>query len=211
MANFSQHLFYGMTTSAICSTVAYFQLGLTPVQSGTAMILGSIASLGPDVDHSEGLPAKIFFETLGILFPIVGISHIPTDYTKNFALEHWILYFFLSYIFIRIFLYAIFDKLTAHRGIFHSIPAAFLCGQAVFYLFTHLHWKQRLVMGGITSIGYLAHLVADEIYSVDWQGKKIKNSFGTAMDFGNFKEFSTWVVYSLISILAYLIFQDLSH
>lgn len=209
MANFSQHLFYGMTTSAVCSLLGYFQFGLTPVQSGTAMILGSVASLGPDVDHSEGVPAKILFETIGILCPIIGISHIPGNYTKNFALEHWILYFFFGYMFIRVFLYAIFDKLTVHRGIFHSIPAAFLSGQFIFYLFGHLPWKQRLVMGSIVFIGYCSHLVTDEIYSVDWQGRKIKMSFGTAVDFGNFKEFSTWVVYSLISILGYLIYRDL--
>jgi hypothetical protein len=49
----------------------------------------------------------------------------------------------------------------------------------------------------------------DELYSVDWQDKNIKKSFGSAIDFGNFKELSTWLAYLILGGLSWIIYTTL--
>jgi len=209
MANFPQHLLFGLTTSSVCSLAGYFQFGLTPVQSGASVVVGTLASLAPDLDHPESIPGKLFFEILGVLVPILAITQIPPDYLKKFVLEHWILYFCCSYLFAKYLLFDIFAKITVHRGVFHSIPAALICGELTFLMFGHLSVKNRITIAIIGMIGYFTHLIADEVYSIDWEGSTLKKSFGTAMDFGKLQSASTWIAYCLLLGLARIIYRQI--
>lgn len=206
MANFQNHLLYGLGTSAVSTLVGYLQFGLTRIQAFAAFFLATLASLAPDLDHSESVPGKIFFDVLGVLFPISLIHFIPSNYLKNFRTEHWIIYFCLGYIFIKYILFRIFGNITEHRGIFHSIPAAIICGQVIFFLFPHLVIRQRITIGVIGMVGYLTHLFADECYSVDWNNNEFKRSFGTAIDLGRVHKVSTWIGYTIICILGYFMY-----
>ncbi len=209
MANFKNHLIYGIGMSAIGSTVGYFQFGLTPAQSGAALIVGSAASLAPDLDHPEGLPGQILFEILGVLVPIVCTPMIPIEYKQNIGIEHWILYFTISYIFVRFCISYFFSKMLSHRGIFHSIPATIITGQIIFLWFHHLPLVQRCTIAGISSLGYFTHLLADEIYAVDWNGMEVKKSLGSAIDLGHISELSTWIAYIILGFLGYLIYGQI--
>ncbi len=210
MADFQHHLIYGVGMSVTCAAVGHFQFGLTPVQAGAAAILGSAASLAPDLDHPEGLPGRILFEILGVLIPIVTLPHLPWEYKQQFAVEHWILYFCLAYLVVRFFLGYLFTKLMTHRGIFHSLPAACICGQIIFLWMSQLLFMARVTIATIAVIGYVTHLVADEVYSVDWKGNSIKRSFGSALDLGHISEFSTWLAYGILISLGYIIFQQVN-
>ncbi len=97
----------------------------------------------------------------------------------------------------------IFKRLTIHRGIFHSIPTALIYTFGVYLIFHHDHHfpiKSRLLIAAGAFAGVITHLILDEIYSIDFNGKKIrvKRSFGTAFSF--WKEDTP-----VISTIAYLI------
>ncbi|BBM85651.1 metal-dependent hydrolase [Candidatus Uabimicrobium amorphum] len=208
MANFKQHLQYGVATSSVASVVAYAQLGLDPVQSGAACVIGIIASIAPDFDHPISTPGDFLFNCLAIILPLAIIDRYLN--TKALPLEMWILFMAVGYLFVKHVLKTIFHKITVHRGMFHSIPAIILCGELIFLLFAHLEVQTRFVIAGIGMLGYLTHLAADEIYSVDWQGNalRLKKSSGSALDLGNFREYSTWVTYALVIGFGVLVFED---
>jgi membrane-bound metal-dependent hydrolase YbcI (DUF457 family) len=90
----------------------------------------------------------------------------------------------VTYMVVRYIIFQMFAKLTVHRGIFHSILAAiffcFLTTDISYYLFS-LNALNAWVAGLFVFIGYLIHLILDEMYSVDLIGTKIKKSFGTAL------------------------------
>ena len=222
MANFKHHLMYGVTASVSCATVGYLYLNLTPVQSLATIIIGTVASLAPDIDHTESIPGKILFDILAIIVPIIGIPylyrlpylelpkfHTISELQSGFALEQWIVYFSLNYLLIKLILCKVFHACTIHRGMFHSIPAMLSYGECFYFLFSHVERQQQIFMGVVAGICYGIHLIVDEWYSVDWQGQTIKKSFGTALDFGDFHKYSTWLTYGLLGGLSWLIWITL--
>jgi len=204
MANYKQHLQFGIISSTIGSLVGYFAFQLTPIESGAALTIGVLASLAPDFDHPISTPGDLLCTWLGIIVP-VGICLKFSD-TQKLQLEHWITGLAIGYFFIKNFTSFLLDKLTVHRGMFHSLPAIFICGECIFLFFGHLSIQPRLTITIIAMSGYLTHLLADEIYSVDWNGKEIslKKSAGTALDLGSITKFPTWVCYFLLGLLSYL-------
>lgn len=208
MANFPQHLGYGLTVSAIAAGAGYFQFGLTPAQTGAAFLLGAMSSLAPDLDHPEGVPGQILAEILTALAPIAFILYLPLEYKNRLALEHWIIFFVITLLTVKHLYFFLITRLTVHRGIFHSIPAAIVCGEIVFLLFPHLPFSNRWVMAAISTVGYLTHLILDEIYSVQWDKLEVKKSLGTALDIGNFRNLSTWLIYILVVTLGWWIWHS---
>ena len=57
-------------------------------------------------------------------------------------------------------------------------------------------------------MGYLMHLVLDEAYSVDFNNKRIKRSFGTALSLYKKNRFINIFCYTLLLGLAVASYQD---
>jgi len=203
MANFKTHFKYGLITSSI-STVLLSANGFftNPFVASSAFILGTIASISPDFDSATSTPGDFLFNCLGILLPL-GIVMYFVD-PVQLKPEHWITYMVVGYFIVRYPIRRIFNKLTVHRGLFHSTPAIVLCGQIAFFIFAHLPMSERVCMGIMAMIGYATHLILDECYSVDWQDNQItfKRSLGTALDMGKLN-LSTFFLYTVIITLAY--------
>jgi hypothetical protein len=91
-----------------------------------------------------------------------------------------------TFLFFRFVVHAIFHRMSYHRGIYHSILAgvffAFVTAIAYRYLLGR-HEGVAWLAGGFMFVGYMVHLVLDEIYSVDVLGTRVKRSFGTALKF----------------------------
>ena len=51
---------------------------------------------------------------------------------------------------------------------FHSLPAAVIFGEIAFLLASGDDWRLRAFKAGGVVIGFLSHLVLDEIYSIEW-------------------------------------------
>jgi hypothetical protein len=57
---------------------------------------------------------------------------------------------------------------------------------------------------GFMSVGYLTHLILDEIYSVDVMDTRIKASFGTALKFVDAKHWGHTAAMAVATVLAFL-------
>lgn len=214
MANFKEHLVYGVGVSSICSITGYWQFGLTEVQSIASFILGSLASLAPDIDHPDGIPGEILSEILIALAPItLSLYFFPKYFfpkynIHQFNIEHWIVVFCVVYLIIKYSCLYLIPKLTVHRGIFHSLPAGIICAEIVFLLFPHVPLANRITIAAIAMLGYVTHLIVDEIYGVDWKKLESKKSSGSALDLGLRHGFSSLLVYFLILVLAGIIWYQ---
>ena len=94
-------------------------------------------------------------------------------------------------------------KVTVHRGMIHSIPMAILVGEITFFAVTGTV-EVRILKAAALTMGYLSHLVLDEIYSIDSTGEKLrlKKSFGTALKWTNPKQRGpVTIIYALIFFL----------
>jgi hypothetical protein len=58
-------------------------------------------------------------------------------------------------------------------------------------------------------IGFLSHLVLDEIFSVDFMGLKVKKSAGSAVKLASKSWGATLTCYGILALLAWLVWRDL--
>src|SRR5262249_50646196 len=74
-------------------------------------------------------------------------------------------------------------------------------GYHLFGLATVTSW----LIGCFVALGYMIHLLLDEIYSVDITGARIKKSFGTALKFASIEEFKTSVGLGIATVAVFFL------
>jgi hypothetical protein len=102
------------------------------------------------------------------------------------------------------------DRLTVHRGMFHSIPAALIVAILAFLLLDAPSMTLRLFLAGGPLIGFVSHLVMDEIWSVKVgvTGVGLKNSAGTAFKLFSGSIPATITAYAFLLGLCYVLLRD---
>ena len=93
---------------------------------------------------------------------------------------------------------------------FHSLPAMLIAGQVAFLAFAAEDPLRRYFIASAAVLGFLTHLVLDEIWSVNMGmfGPKYKKSFGTAMKFHGQELWPNLLTYALAVILGLLAAGD---
>lgn len=180
MANFQTHLNGGIFVS-VATVLGLHGAGL--VEQGATLdyfALGVAGSLLPDIDADASKPVRAFFNVLGVAvafamtLPLIG-RFLPLDVALI-----WVGVFLC----VRYLIIEIFTRATVHRGIWHSwlgIAAAALAAVNIAYWMMNRSAESAWIAGFMVGIGYLTHLVLDELYSVDLLNSRVKRSFGTAL------------------------------
>ena len=89
---------------------------------------------------------------------------------------------------------------------FHSLPAAAIFGE-IAYLLASGDDMLRLYKAGAVVLGYMSHLILDEIWSIEWShGLHFKSSFGTALKLFGHNWGANLSTYAKLSVLTMLIF-----
>ncbi len=180
MAGFKTHI----TTSTLVGVgygAAGYALGLEPLHS--CMLAGGlcgVAGMLPDLDSDSGVPARETFAFSAAIVPMMLVHRM-----QHMGMPRDLIIFsgFLVYIAIRFGLSVIFKRYTVHRGMWHSLPAAAIVGLLTFLTVAGDNTFHRFYMAGAVVVGFLVHLILDEIWSIDWKNgvPRLKKSFGTAM------------------------------
>ena len=204
MANFNMHFMVASGASAVVSGTLLSMEVVSPEQAVYAFALGTLGGLLPDVDSSHSTSIKVGFNVLSLLMTIMFIFAKSSTY----SLIEMFIVAGLLFTGIRYLLLDKFRKISKHRGMFHSIPVAFIWGILVAILMHYFFGLNSLVSwvyGFMVTMGYFVHLILDETYSVDLRNKRMKKSFGTALKWGKFKKTSdkihTVVIYATIPLL----------
>jgi membrane-bound metal-dependent hydrolase YbcI (DUF457 family) len=160
--------------------------------------LCGMAGMLPDIDSSS---SRSFQECIYFAAGLCAVMVV--ERFRFFGFDHNVIMLSgaAAFLFVRFAVGGLVKKLTVHRGMFHSIPAAILTGELVFCLSSG-DFGERVVKSFAIVSGYLSHLILDEICSVDCAGKKIrlKQSFGTALKFYDSKHIVTALVLYILVI-----------
>src|SRR5262249_51701010 len=173
--------------------------------------LTALGGLLPDLDSDSSVPVRELFGLAAMAAPFLLFERFKQS---GMTTEQTLVILGAVYLFIRYVLSGLFKSLTVHRGMFHSIPAMLIAGLLVFLLYHSSDspgTRIRLYLAGGVMIGFLSHLVLDEIYAVDFMGIKIKrNKFaGSAVKLWSPSWPATLTTYLLLGVLGYLAWVDL--
>jgi len=155
----------------------------------------------PDIDSDSSLTVRLLFTFIATLISFLVMFKQRAD---NTVMELFIIWA-ASFIFIKFFIFSLFTKLTVHRGMIHSIPAAVAFGclaaiilNRVFHFNDFVSW----MAGGFVFGGSILHLILDELYGLNLLSLKAKKSSGSAFKFGSIKNIKeTIAIYMLIAVL----------
>ena len=207
MASFRGHLAFSASLGAVYGGMAFWQLG---VDWGTAALAAGLTAVGgmmPDLDSDSGVPVREMFSLAAVFIPLLFLRRLIT---LNLSLEQILVTLGALYVLIRFGVSRLFKRLTVHRGMFHSIPAMLIAGAITFLAYHHPEVKTRLFLSLAVMIGFLSHLVLDELYAVDFRGLKPQlNQFaGSAVKFVSPSRWATVATYAILLVLGGLVYVD---
>jgi LexA-binding, inner membrane-associated putative hydrolase len=190
MANFNTHLSVALGASAGAALLTVNLNIITITDAPWMIAFGAIGGMLPDIDSGNSTPIKLFFTTLALLALLAVINLFKNNYPP-----HWLLLMAAaSYLAVRYGALKLFNHLTSHRGIFHSVlTAVFFCLLMVCIGCYLLHWDRlhSWLSGLFIGFGFIVHLLLDEVYSVDLSNRRMKKSFGTALKLYSYKNLTT--------------------
>ena len=188
--------------------LAAWQVGdMHPATCALGGGLCAVAGMMPDLDSGPGIPLR---ECVAFAAAVVPIMMIHRFQHFGMPLEAIILCGAALYLAIRFGAAWVLKNYSIHRGMFHSLPAAAIAGQVTFLAFAAEEPLRRYFVSSAVVLGFLTHLVLDEIWSVQLGmfGPKFKKSFGTALKFHGPTMWPNVLTYVLTAILGALVAGD---
>jgi hypothetical protein len=209
MASYRGHLAFSAALGAVYGGYGVLYGGLD--DWGPPILAVSLTTLGgllPDLDSDSGVPVRELFGIAAALVPFLLYRHLLD---RGLSTEQTLVILVGVYLLIRYGLSGVFKRWTVHRGMFHSLPALLIAGLA-FYLGYHSTSPRlvRLYLAGGVMLGFLSHLVLDEIYSIDFMGVRVHlNKYaGSALKLASRSRPATLTTYALLALLGYLAWLD---
>jgi len=200
MASYRGHLAVSSVLGA-----AYGAAGLLHLQLdwGPAFLAFGLVTLGgllPDLDSDSGVPVRELFGVAGAFVPILLIPRLRQG---GLSLEQMLVVLAGVYLFVRYGLAEFFKKATVHRGMFHSIPALAIIGLAVYLLYESPDPRLRYYLAGGAMLGFLSHLLLDELFAVDFNGAtlRLNRMAGSAFKLTSPSIVATFLTYCVLFLL----------
>ncbi len=179
MANFQTHLTVATVGTGIVTIAALASMQVSPLYGLLFWGAGIVGGLLPDIDADNSKSLQIISNIITALllcFLMIGFSYLEP--------LNLIMVAFGCLFAVRFILLPIIRHMTVHRGNWHSLLAGITSGLVVTNLCYHylsfppqVCWLTGLFLG----LGFLIHLVLDEIWAIDLEGMTLKKSFGSAI------------------------------
>jgi len=201
MASFRGHLATAAGLGVAYGGAAYWQLGIDPKLAAIGAGLTTIGGLLPDLDSDSSVPNRTLFRLAGAGAVILTFQHILANY---YSIMEGAALLAGAYVAVRYVLATVFRSLTVHRGMFHSMPAMLIVGLGLYLLYGHYPSRDRVFVAGAGMLGFLSHLVLDEICAVDFQGARLKKPFGSALKLASSSWSATTFCYFVLITLGLL-------
>ena len=201
MANFNTHVVVAATASTVAAAMVLKAGLIEMLDAPWYILIGVIGGMLPDIDADNSTPVKRLFMFLA------GLSSAWVWVAFQYELNPQRLMALVCSVFlaVRYPVFFIFQKMTVHRGVFHSLLGAFFFGLLTVCL-THYFLKWNVVPAWLSGLflvfGFIVHLCLDELFSVDLANSRMKRSFGTALKLFSYKDIpaSTLLLISVIAL-----------
>lgn len=208
MAGYREHISVSGLLGVGYGVLATWGLGFTPVQGALAGCITGVGGMLPDVDSQSGKPIRELFNLVAALAPVVMMRRLlewgqTTDGAMLLAI--------IIYVAIRYGGAALLGRLSVHRGMFHSIPALLIAAELTFLGYKSEFMSVKLLMAVGVGLGFLSHLILDELYSVEFTGVRLKlnKAAGSAFKFFSKSLPANAFAYGLLATLTYVTLIDL--
>jgi membrane-bound metal-dependent hydrolase YbcI (DUF457 family) len=207
MAGFKTHITVSSLLGVGYGGAACFLYDVPWPTCAVAAGLCGVSGMLPDIDSDSSTPQR---ESMAFASAAVPMMLLHRFQHWGMTHEQILLAGAAVYLVIRFGAAALLRLYTVHRGMFHSLPAALVFGEVAFLLASGDDVRLRIYKAAAVSIGYLSHLVLDEIYSFDWSHgwPRLKSSFGTALKLFGQGTWSNVSAYAKLAILAALILYE---
>jgi hypothetical protein len=173
----------------------------------TSLVAGAMCGFSgmlPDLDSDYGVPLRE-----AMCFTAAVVPMFLMGYFEKFHLSHdgIVLAAVSLYLFVRFVIANMIRHYTVHRGMFHSIPTLLIFAGLAFLATGTSPLPIRCYKAGGVALGFMSHLVLDEIYAVQWKGGRwrFKKSFGTAIKFWGEDPWANFSTYAKLLIVVMLI------
>ena len=207
MAGFKTHISF---STAIGVGYVGFGYAVQDMPLDTAIVGGALCGFSgmlPDLDSDYGVPLR---ETMAFTAAIVPMLLVGHFHSLGLSHDGMILAAVSLYLLVRFGVTNMMRKYTVHRGMFHSIPAALIFAGAAFLLSGTSPIDVRYFKAGGVLLGFMSHLLLDEIYSVEWKGGRwqFKKSFGTAVKFWGGDAWANFSTYSKLAAVVVMVLGE---
>lgn len=205
MASFRAHFSVGILLGigAIAGIVS-FALADSSSFFLAVFVAAVVGGIMPDMDSDSGIPYHVTFGVLSCIAASLAFLHVMqiTSHDYQLLIGWPIGAAFLVWVVVG----SAFKKLTRHRGMAHSIPAAMLSGLVTFIVAQKYGFEEldAYLLAVSLTIGYLGHLVLDEVYAaVNFHGTPFipNKAFGSALKFFSQSKLANAFVYGSIVFL----------
>lgn len=208
MANFNTHATVAVSASAIGGITIF----LSGIQIPIVLLLIAIGSIGgilPDIDSDNSTSKDIVYSILSLMISTIILFTSINELGLILSLVIAV----IAFTFIKKVGHKLMSIISRHRGIIHSVPMAIILGISSFLIINlfindmYMSW----LCSSFLVFGFLIHLILDEVYAVDFSGRTLKKSFGTALTFISFRNnlIGYLIVYISIIFLGYFFYRDL--
>ncbi|MBM6550745.1 metal-dependent hydrolase [Marinomonas ostreistagni] len=187
MADFKTHVSVAAALSIPLAAGTYFFHLASLTDALLYALAGTLGGMLPDIDADESIAIRIVFRLFGALTAAV----CGWLWFDELLIWHVLALALASYFVVRIPVQWVFERLTDHRGVLHSLLANVLftvVAVPIAYHVLGLSAKTAWGIGAFIFFGATVHLILDEVYSIDLSGMRVKRSFGTALKLTDWKE-----------------------
>jgi membrane-bound metal-dependent hydrolase YbcI (DUF457 family) len=207
MASYRGHLTFSTALGAAYGGLAWWKLGVPLPLAAVAGGLTALGGLLPDLDSDSGVPVRELFGLAGAVVPLLLLRRLARF---GLSAEETLLAVAGLYAGIRYGLANVFKHLTVHRGMFHSLPAMLIAGLLVYLGYKHPSEEVRGFLAVGVMLGFLSHLVLDELCAVDFRGltPRLNQFAGSAVKLTSKSLPATVFTYAILASLAYVAFMD---
>lgn len=207
MADFKTHITASTLLGIGYGAAGYYYLNIPPAHAMIGASMCSVAGMLPDLDSNSGIPQREMLSFVSVVVPMLMLQRFQAIHMTP---EQMVFAAGVLYVLIRFGIGSLFKRFTKHRGMWHSIPAALVAGMVAFLVCLSPELEIRIFKSWAVVLGFITHLVLDEIYAVNWEGKlpRAKRSFGTALKFWGKDTLPNYATYAKLIILAVIIVSD---
>jgi hypothetical protein len=205
MANFPTHIAVGTVVSGALATVTVAADMVAAENIVAVTLAGVLGSVLPDIDLEESRPAKAMFSGLAVFFSFAVLFGLET---KKYSIAEMLILWLGTLFFVRYAAKEAFFRFSYHRGVWHSLLALVFCSFVTAWVFYNLLGRHESVawLGAVfMGVGFLTHLLLDEIYSVDVMDTRIKSSFGTALKLFDYRHLGHSAAMAAATALVFLV------
>lgn len=207
MAGFKTHIATSTLVGLGYGAGAYTLYGVPAPSCILAGGLCAVAGMLPDLDSGEARPLR---ESLSFAAAVIATMLVDRFQRLGLAMETIVLAAAGVYGLVRFGLAELLKRYTVHRGMFHSLPAAVIFAEIAFLLSSG-DVPLRSYKAGAVGLGYLTHLVLDEIFSLHYVRGRMaaKRSFGTALKlFTTRRWWPNVSTYAKLAVLTFLVLKE---